>query len=153
MNAALPDIWKALLELDMTIKNPAFTETDVRSQLRIDPENALANYLMGSMLLARGKVKEAEVFARRALELEPGLVQAQDTLACVLLELGRFEKAAQIAGQAVDAHPDFPMYRVTLLRAQVKLGNRDGALQQLKKLSESRIALPDELQQEIKAMR
>ena len=186
LNAALPDIWRALLELDMTIKNPAFTETDVRNQLRIDPENALANYLMGSMLLARGKLKEsedflrrsiekkptcvacndlaenfrlqkrlpeAEVFARRALELEPGLVQAQDTLACVLLALGRFEEAAQIAGQAVDAQPDFPMYRVTLLRAQVKLGNRDGALQQLKKLSESRIALPDELQQEIKAMR
>jgi tetratricopeptide (TPR) repeat protein len=68
INAAMPDLWKTLFELDVAIGNPDFTEADARNLLNVDPDHALANYLMGSLLLSRGKLQESEDFLRRSID-------------------------------------------------------------------------------------
>ena len=78
LNAALPEIWKAVFDLDMALNNPAFTETDARNLLKIDPDHALANYLMGSQLLSRGALQEAEDFLRRSIEKLPTAMACND---------------------------------------------------------------------------
>lgn len=78
LNAAVPDIWNALFEVDLALGNSGFTETDARSLLNIDPEHALANYLLGSLLLSRGKLSEAEDFLRRSIEITPTSAACND---------------------------------------------------------------------------
>ena len=86
LNAALPEIWGAVFELDMALKNPAFTETDARNLLKVDPDHALANYLMGSSLLARGALQEAEDFLRRSIEKQPTAAACNDLAENLRLE-------------------------------------------------------------------
>jgi uncharacterized protein HemY len=78
INAAMPDLWGALFELDLALGRQDFTEADARNLLNIEPDHALANYLMGALLLSRGKLQEAEDFLRRSIEKEPTAANCND---------------------------------------------------------------------------
>jgi len=68
INAAMPDLWSNIFELDAAMSKPEFMEADARKLLNLEPDHALANYLMGSLLLSRGKLQESEDFLRRSLD-------------------------------------------------------------------------------------
>lgn len=104
LNADLPDIWNALLDLDMRINNPDFTGTDVRNRLRTDPEHALANYLMGALLLANGDVKEAEDFLRRSIERKPTSAACNDLAENLRLQK-KLAEAESFARRALELEP------------------------------------------------
>lgn len=78
INVAMPDLWSTIFELDLAIGKPEFTEADARNLLNIEPDHALANYLMGSMLLSGGKLQDAEVFLRRSIEQKPTAAACND---------------------------------------------------------------------------
>jgi len=78
INAAMPDLWNSILELDLAMGKPEFTEADARNLLTIEPDHVLANYLMGSLLLSRGKLQESEFFLRRSIKKTPTVAACKD---------------------------------------------------------------------------
>jgi tetratricopeptide (TPR) repeat protein len=78
INAARLDLWSIIFELDLAMGKPEFTEADARNLLNIEPDHALANYLMGSLLLSCGKLQEAEDFLRRSIEKNPTAAACND---------------------------------------------------------------------------
>jgi len=101
LNAALPEIWSAVFELDTALNNPAFTETDARNLLNVDPDHALANYLLGSLLLVRGALPESEDFLRRSIEKKP-TAEACNDLAENLRLQKKLAEAEAFARQALE---------------------------------------------------
>jgi tetratricopeptide (TPR) repeat protein len=104
INAAMPDLWSILFELDMAMGKAEVTEKDTRSLLNIDPEHALANYLMGGVLLSRGKLQESEDFLRRSLTKKPTSAASND-LAENLRRQGKLAEAEAFARQALSIEP------------------------------------------------
>jgi tetratricopeptide (TPR) repeat protein len=104
LNADQPDIWKVLFELDLAIGNPEFTETDARNRLRITADDAIANYLLGSLLLARSELESAEDFLRRSIESRPTAAACND-LAENLRLLKRLPDAEVFARKALELQP------------------------------------------------
>jgi tetratricopeptide (TPR) repeat protein len=103
-NAAMPEIWHILLELDMALGDPASTEADARRLLAADPDHALANYLMGSILLARGAWQESEDFLRRSIEKHPTATACND-LAENLRRQKKLSEAERLVRQALTSDP------------------------------------------------
>ena len=104
INAAMPDLWSVLFELDLALGKSEFTEKDTRSLLNIDPEDALANYLMGGVLLSRGKFQESEDFLRRSLAKKPTSAASND-LAENLRRQGKLAEAEAFAKRALSIEP------------------------------------------------
>ena len=106
LNTLLPDVWSALFDLDLKLGNPAFTETDAKNQLAVDPDHALANYLMGVAYLNRNALKESEDFLRRSIEKHPTAPACND-LGENLRHQKKLLEAEIFARQALSIQPDF----------------------------------------------
>ncbi len=104
LNAALPDIWGMVLELDMALGDKEFMEVHARNLLKIDPDHALANYLMGALLLKRGKLREAEDFLRRSIEKKPTAVACNDLGETLRLQK-KLTEAEHFTRQALALNP------------------------------------------------
>lgn len=113
LNAELPDIWNELLELDLAIGNAAFTETDARKALGIDPDHAFANFLLGSLKLSRGALPESEDFLRRSLEKRP-TAAANNDLAENLRQQKRLPEAEAAVRRALEMEPGLAPAQDTL---------------------------------------
>ncbi len=128
LNASLPAIWNQVFELDMIINNPAFTETDARNLLQLEPDNALANYLLGSSLLARGALVQAEDFLRRSIENRATAMACND-LAENLRMQKKLEEAESFARQARRLDPHLIPAMDTLACVLHDLGRFEEAVQ------------------------
>ncbi|MEI7902161.1 MAG: tetratricopeptide repeat protein [bacterium] len=128
LNAALPDIWSALFELDLALGNPEFTEMDARNLLNSDPDHAFANYLMGSLLMARGKLQEAEDFLRRSIEKLPTAAACND-LGENLRRQNKLVEAESFARQACVLDPKLLHALDTLACILFDAGKYDEAAQ------------------------
>lgn len=107
LNASLSDIWTALLELDWMIGNATFTESDARKLLGIEPDHALANYLMGAQLLACGSLQESEDFLRRSTEKKATSAACNDLAENLRLQK-RLPEAEAFVKQALELEPGLP---------------------------------------------
>ncbi len=107
--------------------------------LVLDPTNGLAHQNVASMRLrqalaardrdaARGRMEQAESFARKALEIDPGLAGAHTVLGVVLSETGRKPEAIDNWKRAVaiDATEFNALYNLWLELASA--GRRDEAV-------------------------
>ena len=112
-NAAQPKLWNALLNIDMAINRPDFIEADARNRLGLEPDHALANYLLGAQLLRRGEWKGAEDFLRRSVEKKP-LAMACNDLAETLRLLKKTREAEGFARKAIALDPAMPFAHDTL---------------------------------------
>jgi tetratricopeptide (TPR) repeat protein len=106
LNASMPDLWQELLELDMLINNRDFIRNDAATLLKIEPDHALANYLLGSDLLAAGRVMQSEDFLRRSVISKPTAMAYNDLAENLRLQK-KLEEAENMARQALDITPDF----------------------------------------------
>jgi tetratricopeptide (TPR) repeat protein len=113
INPAMPDLWNSILELDLAMDKPEFKEADARNLLTIEPDHALANYLMGSLLLSRGKLKESENFLRRSLEKAPTAAVCKD-LGENLCRQQKLGEAEIFARRALLIEPELPTAMDTL---------------------------------------
>jgi tetratricopeptide (TPR) repeat protein len=128
INAAMPDLWSVLFELDVALGKSEFTEKDTRSLLNIDPEHALANYLLGSLLLSRGKLLEAEDFLRRSLTKKPTSAACND-LAENLRCQKKLVEAEAFARQALSLEPGLLPALDTLASVLCDAGKHEEASQ------------------------
>jgi tetratricopeptide (TPR) repeat protein len=128
INAAMPDIWSVLFELDMALGKSEFTEKDTRSLLNIEPEDALANYLMGSVLLSRGKFQESEDFLRRSLAKKATSAASND-LAENLRRQGKLAEAESFAKRALSIEPGLLPATDTLACVLCDAGKHEEAAQ------------------------
>jgi tetratricopeptide (TPR) repeat protein len=126
LNAALLDMWKTVLELDAELGNLAVVETDARSLLSIYPDHALANYLLGSVALARGSLAEAEDYLRRSVETAPTAAACNDLAENLRLQ-HRLDEAEAYARRALSLKPGFPNALDTLANVLLDGGHADAS--------------------------
>lgn len=132
INAGMPDIWNALLELDLALGKSEFIEMDARNLLNVDPEQALANYLIGSLLLARGKLKDSEDFLRRSIDKRATATACND-LGENLRRQGKLAEAEDVARKALVIDPGLAPALDTLACILYDAGKYEEAAQQAAK--------------------
>lgn len=92
LNPRLPEIQRELLEMDAVLEVPAFMEYDAKKVLIEDPENALANGLMGQVRLKRNQLDLAQDYFVRSLK-----AKTTDLALCGLAETLLLQNNAKLA--------------------------------------------------------
>ena len=128
INAAMPDLWSIVFELDLAMGKPEFTEADARSLLNIEPDHALANNLMGSLLLSRGKLQESEAFLRRSFEKVPTSAVCND-LGENLRRQQKLAEAETFVRRALEIEPGLLLAMDTLACVLCDAGKYEEAVQ------------------------
>ena len=77
-----------------------------RSGLKLAPDSARLNYLLGGSLYAAGRLEEAVAPLRKAVRLNPEELQAHLLLGAALAQLGRNQEAASEWGAALKIDPN-----------------------------------------------
>jgi tetratricopeptide (TPR) repeat protein len=113
INASMTETWNSVLELDMLIGRIEIMEADIHHLLTLEPDHAQANYMKGSIQLARGKIESAEDFMRRSIEKAPSAVACND-LAEILRRQKKLKEAREFAHQATVLDPKLTHARATL---------------------------------------
>ncbi len=113
INASMTETWNSVLELDMLIGRIELMEADIHHLLTLEPDHAQANYMKGSIQLARGKIESAEDFMRRSIEKAPSAVACND-LAEILRRQKKLKEAREFAHQATVLDPKLTHARATL---------------------------------------
>jgi tetratricopeptide (TPR) repeat protein len=103
-----------VLGLDISLDDKSSAERHARDVLRRNRNAPLANYVMGSIALGRGKYQEAEAFLRKAAEAAKPNVLALNDLAEVLRRTDRLPEAEQHVRKAIEISPKFYILYETL---------------------------------------
>jgi tetratricopeptide (TPR) repeat protein len=105
----------------------ARAEDALLEALKLDPRNARALSLLGSVSLARHDFPMATEWARRSLEVNPGHAAAYGVLGDAQVEQGRYEAGVESFQKMVDLKPNLDSYaRVSYVRKL--MGDVDGAI-------------------------
>ncbi|HRR35055.1 MAG TPA: tetratricopeptide repeat protein [Kiritimatiellia bacterium] len=115
----------------MKIANPEFTETDARSRLRLAPDDAAANYLLGALLLSKNELANSEDFLRRSIETKPTATACNDLAENLRLQK-RLPEAETFVRQALKLQPDLPPALDTLALVLCDAGQCEEAAQAAK---------------------
>ena len=94
-----------VLGLDISLDDKESAEAHARDVLRRNRNAPLANYIMGSLALGKGKFDDAEAFLRKAVEAPKPTPLALNDLAEVLRRKKNFQDAERFARQATAAAP------------------------------------------------
>ena len=106
---ARPDIAATqdmVLGLDISLDDKEGAEAHARDVLRRNRNAPLANYVMGSLALNKGKYTEAEAFLRKAADAPQPVVLALNDLAEVLRRNKNFSEAERYARKATEKAPN-----------------------------------------------
>jgi tetratricopeptide (TPR) repeat protein len=128
---------------------------ELRTELGNDPNNCMAQWILGNILLAQDlRPEEALANTNKALALCPALTQARVDRGRAFLKLNQNEKAVPDLEAAVKTSPDEPTIHFFLAQAYRALGRAQDAkmeMQTFAKLEESaRAATADRTRQVIK---
>ena len=107
-NKARPDIAAThdmVLGLDISLDDKENAEEHAKEVLRRNRKAPLANYVMGSLALGRGKYAEAEAYLRIAADAPQPVVLALNDLAEVLRRNKSFAEAERYARKATEKAP------------------------------------------------
>ncbi len=85
-----------------------------------DPK-AFSNY--GVVLKDHGKLKEAELYLRKAIDLQPDYAMAHSNLGNILRDLGKLKEAELYLRKAIDLQPDYANAHCNLGAILKDLGN------------------------------
>ena len=94
-----------VLGLDISLDDKENAEQHAREVLRKNRNAPLANYVMGSLALDRGQMKEAEAFLRRSVQASKPHAMALNDLAEVLRRKKEYAEAEGYARKATLADP------------------------------------------------
>ena len=115
-----------LLELDVEEAKRESAELNIERLLKIDPRNAFANYILGTIQFARGDTVLAESSYRTCLE-ERQFPQAMNDLAWILQARGQYDEALSFVNKAIEVDRLAPFYWDTLGVIRMKMGQLDQA--------------------------
>ena len=141
LNPSLTAVREALLKIDDTLAVPTFSEADAKAMLRIIPDHALANYLLGRARLERGNLGQAEDLFQQSL-LKQTNIPAAVGLASVWIEQGKLDKAEAVLRAAFKEDEVNTFARLTLIELLLKTGKSDEAYQLIQPLLKT---APDDL--------
>ena len=94
-----------MLDLDYRLLDRKSAERHALQILRLDAGHAFANYVMGSIFLKKGKLKDAEKYLRTSVAASRPLAVAQNDLAEVLRQTKRLAEAEKFAREAKNTDP------------------------------------------------
>ena len=94
-----------VLRLDFAMNDKVAAEEHARRLLMQNRDNGFANYIMGSLMLERGRKAEAEDYLRRSVN-ESRSPAALNDLAELLCQMGNFAEAEKQVRAAIDYAPD-----------------------------------------------
>ncbi len=95
-----------ILQLDFMLNDKAAAEEHARQILRTNRNNSFANYIMGSIMLYRGRIPEAENYLRRSIS-SANKPEPLNDLAELLRMNGNFEEAERYIHSAIQLAPGF----------------------------------------------
>lgn len=104
-----------LADLLRLTANPAAAEVESRKLLELNPNYSEGHRVLGLILAARGRYREAIASCRRAAELTPEHGESHGTLGVVLLELGASQEATPSFRRALELEPKNSLTRSNLL--------------------------------------
>jgi hypothetical protein len=126
LNPFLTTVRDELLTIDDSLAVPTFSESDAKAMLRINPDHAFANYLLGRARLKRGLFGQAEDLFEKSLAKKQN-IPAAIGLASVWIEQGKTDKAEVILRSSLKEDETSTFARLTLIKLLVAKGNGDEA--------------------------
>lgn len=115
-----------ILQLDFMLNDKAAAEEHARQILRTNRNNSFANYIMGSIMLYRGRTAEAENYLRRSIS-SANKPEPLNDLAELLRMNGNLDEAERYIRSAIQLAPDFYVVWDTLGGILFDRGNLAGA--------------------------
>jgi tetratricopeptide (TPR) repeat protein len=103
-------------------------EEELRKVLKAQPDELLANFLMGVLLQQKGWTEEAADSYKRTLEIDPGHAGALFYLANVDFNAGRYEQAAAGYAKARAAEREIAPAPLLELIARLRAGEAEGEI-------------------------
>jgi Flp pilus assembly protein TadD len=107
----------------------------LKKALKINPDNAAANFNTGLLKAEQNDPKGAEQHLKKALKADPQMAQAAYNL-CVITAKDRINEAVTYCKKAAELRPQEPRYAYTLAFYLNQKGDRDEAVKTLKALTE-----------------
>jgi predicted Zn-dependent protease len=126
LNPSLTLIREELLKIDDLLAVPAFSEADAKAMLRIIPNHAFANYLLGRARLERGILGQAEDLFTKSIETK-ATIPATVGLASTWIEQGKTDKAEAILRAALKEDETSTFARLTLIKLLIAKEKGDEA--------------------------
>lgn len=136
-------VLELLLRLDVLEKKRELAESHVRSLLKLDANNALANYIRGSLQVELNEFAMAEDSFRKSLERKK-TPDAMNDLAWLLQRRELYDEAENLARAAVGLDNRMPAAWDTMgviLMKKVKLDESEKALEKAMALSPNNISI------------
>ena len=131
-----------VLGLDISLDDKGSAETHAKEVLRRNRNAPLANYVMGSLALGRGRYVEAESYLRRAADAPQPVPLALNDLAEVLRRQKQYSEAEKYARKAVEKAPGLYVAWETLgsilMDADLNLGEAEAAIRKACQLSKDK---------------
>lgn len=103
-----------VLTLDMRLDDKEHAEKRAQKILAKNPDDSLANYIMGSLYLGREDYSRAEKHLRKSVSGKRIALLAYNDLAEVLRKLKKYDEAEKFARKAVEVTPDLYVAHETL---------------------------------------
>ena len=126
LRPGLMTLMEWILRLDFVLDDKIAAEEHARQLMRNNRSNGFANYIMGSIMLSRGRNAEAEDFLRRSVSATP-TPEALNDLAELLRNIGNLGEAKRRIREAIALAPDFYVLWDTLGGILADEGDIDGA--------------------------
>ena len=112
----------------LNVRQPKEAERILREALKIAPDHAQLNNLLGAALVELSRFAEAEAHFRRAAELDPSLADPLARLGWLLYEKqGKATEAKELLQQSLKLDPDHERGRYTLGLVHQREGELDSA--------------------------
>ena len=125
-------VLRALVQLDLRERKPDLAERHARSLLAVNPRDALAFYMLGSIQLDRGDFDMAEASLRSSIRQKKTPLALND-LSWLMARKGKFEEAETLAREAVAVGDKVSSFWDTLGVALLRTGKYEEAEGALRK--------------------
>ena len=142
LNKNLSAIREDVLRLDDALDVPAFSEQDAKETLRLNPDHAFANFLLGMVRLNRHELDLAEDLFTRSLETDRN-APAYAGLGAVLFERNSLDSAEKFLRRSLELDRSRLFAWHTLARLLLATDRLDEAEQALAPVIASRPEDPD----------
>ncbi len=130
-----PGCWMAYNNLASGLLDAGRTDealADIRTSLKLYPENSAARANLGDLYQREGRLDEALTQYAKALELDPDNIVAHNNLGNALARLGRMDQAVAQYRMALAVRPDYALAHTSLGDAYLKMGRLDPAIAQFR---------------------
>lgn len=97
---------ESILRLDFTLGDQESAELHARQLLRTNRNNGIANYMMGSIMINRGRLAESEDYLRRSISAMP-TPEALNDLSELLRKNGDLKEAEERIRAAISIAPEY----------------------------------------------